>query len=113
MSLVLEVELKDGKLYHEGKPVDEKGKFYLVREGTFEEILSRIRERNTSQNERELEMPDEIREQFPPSIEITDDNGFTYHLVPSIGMLKGKFLYIRYKTLEEELDEALEKGQTE
>jgi len=110
MSIVLEVELKDGKLYHEGKPVEDTGKFYLVREGTFEEILNRIRERNTSQDERELEMPDEMKEHLPPSIEVGD---FVYLLNDLMSLLQGKCLWIKYKTLEEELQEALEQGQTE
>ena len=61
MSLALKVELKGGKLYHQGKPVENQGEFYLVRKGTFEEIVNRIKERNTSPEESVQEMSDELK----------------------------------------------------
>ena len=81
------VEVKDGRVYQDGKPLEKEGEFYLVRRGALEELANRLRKRNTSAEERECIISDEIREELPGWIEIDDD--FTYHL-ECIEVLKGE-----------------------
>ena len=101
ISRIVELKIEERRVYRDGHVIGvilkqvSDGTYYLVRKDDFDEALK-------PQEEEVYSMEEDFVENFPQRI---DMEGRSYYVERTLELLPGRVLWIRYRTLEEELDE--------